>query len=253
MEELDVAKQPRVLARRVGQRAAEQRAQKDAHVPAESEPAKGQRLGARGRDLGQHGPNGDDRAGKDAREAPEQDHLPDGGGHAEDGGGDGDADEAGHEDGLAAQGVGGAAPKDHDEGLGQREERLDQAAVEAHVGVGEVPVVLDHLVHVGEDGEEGHGLDHAREAEPKDLPFGEGAVIIIIFFFFFVIVVVVVVVVVVVIVIVIVVAISCVVGGGAGYERVGGGCNVLGGQQWRLFRRDVHDERVVLSLAHLGL
>jgi hypothetical protein len=52
-------------------------------------------------------------------------------------------------------------------------ERLDQAAVEADVGVGKTAVFLGHLVDVGENGEEGDGLDPAGVAEGGNLPDGQ--------------------------------------------------------------------------------
>lgn len=95
---------------------------------------------------------------------------------AEGRGGDGDAGERGHQDGLAARAVGQAAPRDHDRGLGRAEGRLDQAVVEADAGIGRPAVVLDHLADVGEDGQEGDGLDRARHAEPEYLRLGDAVV-----------------------------------------------------------------------------
>lgn len=125
LEEGHAAERAGVLAGGVGEGAADEGPEEQAEVPAEGEPAEGPGLGARGAVLGDHSTDGDDGAREDAGEAAEQDHLPDGAGEAEEARGGGDAGEREDEHGLPAPAVGGAAPGEHDEHLGQREEGLD--------------------------------------------------------------------------------------------------------------------------------
>lgn len=167
LEEPHAAEDARVLRRGISEGAANERADEDSQVPRDGEPGEGTRLGLARGVLRDHGAHGDDAAGEDAGGAAEDYHLGDGPGEAEEGGRHRDAQQREDEHGLAADAVGGPAPGYHDEHLREREQGLDEARVEAHVGLVDAPAAVreNHLVDVGEYGEEGHRLDEPGVAE----------------------------------------------------------------------------------------